>query len=85
MQNEHYSLEAEVELLGLLIQDKNRLDNIDYIKSEHFYLTVHNDIYFAIKTLVDKQQLPDIINIESHLMNNEGFQEVGGKNYQKLV
>ena len=81
MQNEHYSLEAEVELLGMLIQDKNRLDNIDYIKSEHFYLTVHSDIYFAIKTLVDKQQLPDIINIESHLMNNEGFQEVGGKNY----
>lgn len=81
MHNEHYSLEAEVEFLGMLIQDNSRLENVDYILPEYFYLTVHGEIFAIIKNLIAKTHPADILNIAEELVVNEDFKNVGGKNY----
>ena len=35
-----HDLEAEKELLGMLIRDNNNIDYIDFLRSDHFYYPV---------------------------------------------
>jgi replicative DNA helicase len=80
--NDLYSLEAEAELLGMLIQDKNKLDNIVFrISSEHFYLTPHGIIYDTIKNLINNNKNNDILTLDNVLNKEDWYKDLGGKNY----
>ncbi len=79
--NAFYSLESEIELIGMLIQDNNRIEVIDHMLPEFFYLTIHGEIFSAIKQIINKKHPADVITISSHLHNSESFIEAGGKNY----
>ena len=78
---ELYNLEAEVELIGMLIQDNNRIEGIDYVLPDFFYLTIHGEIFSAIRHLINKKHPADVISISSYLQNSQSFVDVGGKNY----
>ena len=79
--NDLYSLEAEVELLGMLIQDNNRIESVDYVLPEYFYLTVHGEIFTTIKYLINKKHPADVLSVASQLANSDDFVQVGGKEY----
>jgi replicative DNA helicase len=79
---ELYNIEAEVELLGMLIQDKNRLDGIVFrISSEHFYFTAHGIIYDTIKNLINNNKNNDILTLDNVLNKEDWYKELGGKDY----
>lgn len=75
-------MDAEIEFLGMLIQDNDRIHQIDGITvKDHFYMPMHGEIFDAVKHLINKKQIADVINIANHLQSSECFIEIGGKTY----
>jgi replicative DNA helicase len=74
-----HDLEAEKELLGMLIRDNNNIDYIDFLRSDHFYYPVYSDIFAAIVRIVEQHKPADISFIYAQLESNPVFIDLGGK------
>ena len=74
------SIEAERYLLGALMLDNRKLDDVvDRVSSKDFYLAQHQKIFSAIETLVNQEQAADIVTIDDYLRRDG--EDVSGITY----
>lgn len=77
-----HHLEAEQALLGALMTDNRGLERIgDFLRAQHFYAPVHQRIYEAIQTLVDRGQSADPITLRPYFERDAELEAMGGAQY----
>lgn len=82
-----YSVEAEQAVLGAIIIDPKSLNDIaTQIKPEYFYIPQHRDIYTAMSSMFELNQVIDFVSLLEKLKRDGVYDEAGGKAYiAKLV
>jgi replicative DNA helicase len=81
-----HNLEAEQNLIGLLLSNNENMNKIgDVLKEEHFYLPLHGKIYNGISKLMDKGLVSDPITIKNYFINEEIFKDAGTNSYEYLL
>jgi len=82
-----YSVEAEQAVLGAIIIDPKSLNDIaTQIKPEYFYIPQHRDIYTAMSSMFELNQVIDFVSLLEKLKRDGVYDEAGGKAYiSKLV
>lgn len=74
--------EAEKSVLGAILIDSSAIGLVaEFLKSEHFYLPQHQDIYSSMITLYEKQQPIDLVTIADQLKSEGNVKKIGGKTY----
>ena len=77
-----FSVEAEQAVLGSIIIDPGCLPDIaTMIKTEYFYLPQHKEIYTAICSMFELNQVIDFISLLEKLKKSGVYDEAGGKAY----
>lgn len=77
-----HSLEVEQALLGALILDNSRIDDLpSTFQAGHFVAELHQKIYETINRLRNEGSVADPITIASRLKNDEVFKQANGKKY----
>ena len=76
------SREAEEVVLGTLINDKDKIWEVeDILKSEDFYYDRHKTIYTGILSLRKKEEHVDLVTLGEELKNTGNLDSVGGVTY----
>lgn len=76
------SIEAEQAVLGCIINNSSKLDEIEmYIDKNDFYLDKHKCLFKAIKELVAEDHSVDLITLLEELKCTDKLQEAGGVSY----
>lgn len=76
------SIEAEQSLLGGLMLDDRRYDEVSSeIKSADFYNKNHSRIYLAIADCIEASQPVDVVTVSEVLERKEELEQVGGLTY----
>jgi len=76
------NLEAEKNLLGALLIDKDAITEVaDIITAEDFYSNINGIIYDGIVTLYEKRQPTDIVNLSNLLEERKQLDIIGGRAY----
>lgn len=84
MNNVFYNLEAERNILGLILLDNNNyLEVLSILSPEDFYFDKHKLIYKAMQQLFSKSSPIDLVNIYDCLGNN--LPEAGGLTYISVL
>ncbi|OGK22231.1 replicative DNA helicase [Candidatus Roizmanbacteria bacterium RIFCSPHIGHO2_01_FULL_39_8] len=74
--------EAEKSVLGAILIDSSAIGLVaEFLKSEHFYLPQHQDIYSSMIILYEKQQPIDLVTIADQLKSEGNVKKIGGKTY----
>lgn len=73
-----HSSEAEQAVLGGLLVDPRKLDELDSLVPEHFYNTSNRIIFLCIKYLSGKNIEPDVITIADRLSETGELEHAGG-------
>lgn len=74
--------EAEQALLGAILLNNSALEQVgDFLRPEHFYYPVHGEIYRAIQTLLDRNQVADPITLRDFFATREDLKELHGSDY----
>ena len=77
-----YSIEAEQSVLGcMLISGTVANELCASLKTEDFYSKVHQDIFDAMQTLIEKNQPVDYVTLVSELEKSNKLNDIGGINY----
>lgn len=74
-------LRLEEAILGAILIEKNALDDIMFLKAEHFYSEQHQTIFEAIDNLIKAHKPVDILNVVSELRSIGKLELVGGAYY----
>lgn len=73
---------AEQAVIGAVLTNNEAIHRIgDFILPEHFYEPVHQRIYAAITTLMDKGMIASPITLKHYFDKDEALKEVGGAEY----
>jgi len=76
------NIQAEQMLLGAILINCDLLSHVsEFLRSEHFFETLHQRIYKAIEVLVDKGLTATPITLKSMLDKDPLFIEVNGPDY----
>lgn len=76
------SIEAEQNLLGSLLLDKNSIFKVvDFLFPEDFYRKSHQDIYQACRELAEKGEPIDFLTASNRLKEKGLLEEIGGNSY----
>ena len=76
------ALEAEQSVLGCLLLDSRRWDDVaEVVLEEDFYTKAHREIFAAIKTLHATDQPVDVVTTSEWLGNCGMLDKVGGLPY----
>ncbi len=76
-QHSNYSVEAEQSVLGGLILDNNKWDDIaHFIDEKHFYVSAHKVIFKAIKLLLNQNKPVDILTLEQTLKEQNVINDI---------
>lgn len=76
------SLEAEQSLLGGMLLDNQRWDQIaDVVTANDFYRKEHRQIYLAISALNQENHPADVLTVAEHLEKSGDLKAVGGMAY----
>lgn len=77
-----HNIEAEQSLLGAILVNNNTFEKVaDMLIPEHFYDPVHQRIYDAINTLVQRGQVADPKTMRGLFENDPALANVGGSKY----
>lgn len=77
-----YSLEAEQAVLGSIIIDPKCINDVAVaLKTEYFYLPQHRDIYNALSSMFEFNQVIDFVSLLEVLKKNGTYDADGGKAY----
>lgn len=77
-----FNIEAEQYLLGAIITNNEVINQVgSFLKAEHFYEPIHKTIYSAMQKLTDRGVSATFVSINSMLVNDPRFIEVGGRQY----
>jgi replicative DNA helicase len=72
------SLDLEKAILGALMLEKNAIEKVPLLKSEHFYDEANGLIYQAILDLSVDNKPIDILTVQEQLKKNRTFTKSGG-------
>ncbi len=76
------NIQAEQMIIGAIIINNEALNKVgEFLLPEHFYEPIHQKIYTAITTILDKGISASPISLKSMLSNDEQFQQIGGSDY----
>jgi replicative DNA helicase len=77
-----HNIEAEQSLLGAILVNNNAYEKVsDILEPEHFYDPVHQRIYSAISTLIQRGQIADPKTLRGLFENDPALAHVGGAQY----
>lgn len=77
-----YSVEAEQSVLGAMIVDPQSIAEVaTLVKPEFFYIPQHKEIYNAIITMFEINEVIDFVSLLEKLKSNKTYDEAGGKAY----
>ena len=77
-----YSVEAEQSVLGAMIVEPQCIADVaTEVRSEFFYIPQHKEIYNAIITMFEINQVIDFVSLLEKLKDNNTYDEAGGKAY----
>lgn len=77
-----YSVEAEQSVLGAMIVDPQSIAEVaTMVKPEFFYIPQHKEIYNAIITMFEINEVIDFVSLLEKLKSNRTYDEAGGKAY----
>lgn len=77
-----HNIEAEQAVLGALLINNTVFERIgDFLKPEHFYDPVHERIFAAASTLINRGQIADPRTLRGLFENDPALESVGGVNY----
>jgi replicative DNA helicase len=77
-----HNLEAEQALLGAMLVNNTAYEKVgDFLRAEHFYDPVHERIYAAIATLINRGQIADPKTLRGLFENDPALASVGGAQY----
>ncbi len=80
-----YSVEAEQAILGTIIVDPNRYDDVSFLSSEEFYLEQHQQIFSAMTDMVLSNRIIDLVTLISALTQTGNYTEGDAGKYIKLL
>lgn len=76
------NVQAEQMLLGAVMINNEVLNKVgEFLRPEHFYEQVHQKIYAAINSIIDKGISASPVSLKSMLSNDSQFEQVGGSEY----
>lgn len=87
MRHTSTDIDSEYGLLGSIIIDPSAMDDVSFLKPEHFYLEKNRWLFEAINGLVDNAREIDFLTITSYLKNRDGhngktrLEEIGGESF----
>ena len=73
-----HNLDAEAAVLSALMLDGGKLDELAFLKPEHFYSATHRRIFEAARELAAKSVPIDIQTLAAWLKDREWLQAIGG-------
>ncbi|MFP5606110.1 replicative DNA helicase, partial [Salmonella sp. 741265143_HSA] len=77
-----HSVEAEQSVLGGLMLDNNRWDDVaTQISAQDFFISAHRTIYSHMQTLIEQGNPIDLITLSESLEQQERLEQVGGFAY----
>ncbi|MGE4351803.1 MAG: replicative DNA helicase [Bdellovibrionales bacterium] len=77
-----HNLEAEQALLGSILVNNNVFEKVgEILNADHFYDPVHQRIYAAINTLIQRGQIADPKTLRGLFENDPALESVGGAQY----
>jgi len=65
MKTPPYCEQSEQSVLGSLLQEPDRIFDIDYMESKMFYFEKHQEIFSKMKSLLDQRKEVDIITVST--------------------
>lgn len=76
------NVEAEQMLLGAIMINNEAINRVvEFLRPEHFYESIHQKIYQAINTILDKGMSATPTSLRSMIGHDEQFQKAGGNEY----
>lgn len=75
------SIEAEQAIIGALLYNNLLFEKIAYLKKEHFFHKINQDIYEVILKLIAKGALASPITVSPIFKDHEVIKEAGGEKY----
>lgn len=76
------NVQAEQMLIGAIMINNEALNKVsEFLLPEHFYEPIHQKIYKAIGSILDKGISASPISLKSMLASDEQFQQIGGSDY----
>jgi replicative DNA helicase len=77
-----HSIEAEQQLLGVILTNNDIFDRIDsIIGPEHFYDPVHARIFEIAASRIKKNNLASPVTLKAFMEDDEGLKDLGGPAY----
>ncbi len=80
-----YSVEAEQAILGTIIMDPQRYDEVSYLSAEEFYLEQHKQIFAAMTTMFLSSRNIDLVTLITTLTQMGTYTEGDAGKYIKLL
>lgn len=82
-----HNIQAEQILLGTFLNNNEHLNKVsDFLQAEHFFEPVHQKIFAAISTCIEKGLIATPITLKNKFDKDESLKEIGGAEYLvKLV
>lgn len=77
-----HNIEAEQILLGSLLLNNDNINKVaDFLEDYHFFEPVHQRIYQAIQTYIDRGMTASPITLKTKFDQDEALAEIGGAGY----
>ena len=80
-----YSIEAEQAILGTLITDPEKFDEIPFLKADDFYLEQHRAIYDSLSRMLQVNRKVDLVTLLDELAKLDVSKETDSTKYIKLL
>ena len=80
-----YSLEAEQSILGAVLLSPDKLDEIPFLKPEHFYLEQHTAIFVCMQDLYAQNKKIDFVTVIDALTKTKLYDGADAGKYLKLL
>ena len=81
-----HNIEAEQNVIGLLLNNSENINKIgDILSEEHFYIPLHRKIYQGISKLIDRDMTPDPIIMKNYFAKEDIFKELQIDSYEYML
>lgn len=75
------NIDAEQAVLGCVINNSDKLIDIDFLVSDDFYLSKHKKIYEIVKSLFNRKIAIDLVTVLEEIRKRNILEECGGVTY----
>jgi replicative DNA helicase len=80
-EKQHFNLDAEQALLGCLLLNNEVFTSLDFLKKEHFYISVHSMIFEEIYAGFCSGNTVNPVTLKTKFDTDERLADVGGAKY----